>query len=51
MAIIPTVTLSHAGELSESWIPKNNVQIHKERKIRRGLFASSIKWKSGISIS
>ena len=51
VAIIRTLTSSRAGELSRSWIPKNNVQIHKERKIRRGLFTSSIKWKSGISLS
>ena len=25
-------TLSHAGELSWSWVPKNNTQVHKEKE-------------------
>ena len=32
MAIIPTLTLSRAGELSRSWIPKNNKCPNSQRK-------------------
>ena len=32
MAIIPTLTLSRAGELSWSWIPKNNKCPNSQRK-------------------
>ena len=32
MAIIPTLTLSRSGELSRSWIPKNNKCPNSQRK-------------------
>ena len=36
------LTLSNVSDLSWSWVPKNHIQVEKERKFRPRLFASSI---------